>query len=228
MKDENGKITIKSIWKWLRSDTGKKASFFIFYFFFFLFIFMFLSSGDNQTTPQQEEETSFPYSITNIEANNYSFSYILTINDTNYEYLGERDNNTLTINDDTGIYTYSYQNGNLIFEGVDNPLKYPEFLNIYDLKTILKTATLQSETKLTTTNEYIYTYEIKNSQLLNLLNLTTDLSIDIDLDNEIIVKTNSNKEFQEIQLDILNFMKIVENAELNTYTITLTYGDTYE
>ena len=101
-------------------------------------------------------------------------------------------------------------------------------LNIYDLKTILKTATLQSETKLTTTNEYIYTYEIKNSQLLNLLNLTTDLSIDIDLDNEIIVKTNSNKEFQEIQLDLLNFMKIVENAELNTYTITLTYGDTYE
>ena len=84
MKNENGKITIKSIWKWLRSEKGKRYSFLIFYLFFFIFVFIFISLPSNITTNNNENSNSgnnsniqgesFPFSVKNLEEDDLSDS----------------------------------------------------------------------------------------------------------------------------------------------------------
>lgn len=227
MKNEKGEITLKSIWKWLRSDTGRKFSFLLFYVFFFTFLFLFFSfSGTTSMNHQQESELSFPYSIKNIEASSYTFSYLLKINETTKEFLGEKKNGIVTMQDDTGIYEYFYQEGSLVFEGEQDPLAYSEFLDIYELKRMLKNSKLVSETKVTDTNEYIYNYSIQNEILSKLLDLP--LEANEKEVNEIIVKTDSKKELKSITLNLVPFFKEVIEDPITTYEITFTYGDTYE
>ena len=56
MRDEKGKITFKSVWKWLRSDQGKKYSFVIFYAIFFIFLFIFISMPSDYKANNEEKE----------------------------------------------------------------------------------------------------------------------------------------------------------------------------
>ena len=223
MRDKNGKITVKSFWHWLRSDKGKKYSFVIFYFFFFLFLFLLLTFQGTDTLTNKEESV-FPYSIKNIEEGDYSFSYLVLVNDSFKEFVGNKKGRSITIQDDTGSYSYLYQNGNLLYQGIEEPLQYPEFLNIYNIKMAIKEATLQAETKLTATKQYIYTYTIKNSSFSKILNK----EITSTEENEIIIKTNTMKEVEEIQLNLLNVMKELSEEEIKNYTITFTYGEKYE
>ena len=73
MRDEKGKITVKSVWQWLRSDTGKKYSFFIFYFFFFLVLIIFLNMPKEMSSNNEEENNvlSLPFKSIKIENENY-------------------------------------------------------------------------------------------------------------------------------------------------------------
>ena len=218
MRNEKGVITVKSVWKWLRSDSGKKYSFVVFYLGFFIFVFILISlpsPNDNK-----------------IENNSYKFKYILKINDNLNEYLVDKNNNKLTINDDTGIYNYSYQDGKLIYDGNLKPISYSNFLNMYDVKRILKNSKLISETKLTETEEYLYNYSVKTSDLIEILDIDSLNFSEFDLENKIVVKANKKKELETITFDIINFIKTVEDIDLEinltTYEIILDYGEIYE
>lgn len=236
MRNEKGDITIKSVWKWLRSDKGKKYSFFIFYFFFFIFIFILISlPSPNDTKTEnnhQNEQNIFPYSIRSLEKVSYKFKYILKINDNLNEFLVKKNKDKFILNDDTGIYNYTYQNGKLIFDDELEPITYSKFLDFYEVKRILKNSKLISETKLTETEEYLYNYSIKTSDLIELLDIETLNFSEFDLENKIVVKANKKKELETITFDIINFIKTVEDIDLEinltTYEIILDYGEIYE
>lgn len=225
MKDKNGNITIRSVWSWLRSDKGKKYSFFIFYIFFFIFVFVILSFKNEDTRPNETEKLSLPYSIQSFENDTSKFMYTINYNDNISEYLIVREGDNVTLSDDRGVYHYRYQDGNLVFLDEIEPSFYSNFMNIYELKRMIKGATLDSETKFSSTGEYVYKYQILNSTLCNLLN--TNL-ITSDLNNEITIQTDASKETKMITLNLTNYFKNVLSEDVNLYEITLTYGDTYE
>ena len=127
--------------------------------------------------------------------------------------------------DDTGMYEYIYQGGRLVFEGEETPIGYLEFLDIYELKRILKNSKLLSETKVTDTGEFIYNYVIQSAFLSELIDLP--LKTGENLENEIVVKTDAKKELKAITLNLSPFFK--EAIETITiYEITFTYGEMYE
>ena len=218
-------INIKTIWKWLRSEKGKQYSFIIFYFFFFLFLFIFINAGrtttntnNNTNNITNNEESSLPFITKNLEQNNYNFKYIVKSNYDELLYKGIKNNNTITIIDDTGEHDFIYQNGKL--ESSYNIL-YKELFDIYSIKRIIKNSKLVSETKLNETEELIYNYKITNNNLNNILGNTIT---NLNLENEIIIKTDNKKEILEINYNLINYQKEFDN-NLVDFSITLELGD---
>ena len=199
-KKKNDEINIKTIWKWLRSEKGKRYSFAIFYIFFFIFLFIFMNVNnvDNQKKEEKKEdkiESSLPFITSNLENNDYSFTYNIICPDKNI-YNVKKDDTVYTFSKDNNIYTYELISGNLISK--EDKISYIDFSNIYFLKQVIKNSKYISETKLNESEEYIYTYEIKNTELINYLKE----ELDILETSEIKVKTKSNKEIKEIEINI--------------------------
>ena len=227
MRDEKGNITIKSVYKWFRSDKGKKYSFFIFYLIFFIFLFIFISipykeSPTNNDIPK--EDSSLPFKTSNLETSNYEFIFETTIDDKTITYQGIKKDKQISLMIDTQEYNYNYQDGKLVFLGEEKPTFYTEFLDIYEIKRIIKSATFITETKYQVTEQIEYNYEIKSNSLDELLN--NNDSYYEETTNKIIILCNENNEIEKITLDISNFSKeeniIEEQPKL--YLITITYG----
>ena len=224
MKNDNKKntkndINIMTIWKTLRSEKGKRYSFIIFYFFFFLFLFIIINNGEMQSRNNAPVEYSLPFQSKNLEDNNYNFKYII-FGDTELDYKGIKNNNIITIQDDTGEYVFTYQNGSL---KSDYDIKYKELFDIYEIKRIIKNSKLISETKINETNEVIYNYTILSNKLDSILNN----NVLNDLENEIMVKTNSKKEIININYKLLNYEKELNN-DLTNFEIIFEVGDINE
>lgn len=231
MKNKKDEITIKSIWKWLRSKKGKRYSFFIFYIFFFIFVFIFISLPSNMTIDNNNNdnnlpEETLPYSTKNLEENDYKFTYVINNNNSQADYVGEKENNNIVLRDDRGEYIYTYQNGELKFNSNETSPALIKFLDIYEIKKIIKNSKLVSETKLITDNNYLYTYIIKTSDLLELYEEENEAMG--ELNNSVSIKTNSQKQILEIKLDVLGYMKTLEEETIDKYEIIITYEENNE
>ena len=223
MRNKDGKITIKSIWKWLKSDKGKRYSFFIFYLFFFLILFIYLTIIDSQkgsfnNQNNQGEIESLPFKISSLETN-YSFKYSLITNNQIKEYLGKKDNLKITLQDDTGIYSYNYVNNDLIKDDSNNLNLYYEFLDIYNFKKLVKNSKYISKTEYSN-KEVSYNYVVTNQELNEYFNLET---LNLDLENSLIIKTDSFNNLKEFELDLLNFVNDLNDTKDTSYKIVITY-----
>ena len=200
---KNNDLNIKTIWKMLRSEKGRRYSFIIFYIFFFGFLFIFINANHLNSTVETTsgEEYSLPFNTKLLEQNSYNFKYIVKSNLDELLYKGIKNSNSITIIDDAGEHLFSYKNGVLIG---DYNILYKELFDIYEIKRIIKSGKLISETKLSETGEIIYNYDITNSNLDNILNNSIT---SLELINKITVKTNSKKEFIEINYDLINYEK---------------------
>lgn len=229
MRNEKGEITIKSIWKWLRSDKGKRYSFFIFYFFFFVFLFLFISIPNNEAVDNKnnniKEEQKLPFSLKKIKNNNYKFTYTINYNNNILEYTGQKDGNLITLTNGIDKYTYNYVNNELKEEIKKSPIQI-DFLDIYKIENMITNSTIIEETKLIATDELLYTYNIETSKLFDIL-LYDSLIIN-NSSNNIIIKTNSLKEVREIKLDLLNYMKEFKKEEIDNYEIIIKYEVSHE
>ena len=209
-KKNNNDINIKTIWKILRSEKGKRYSFIIFYVFFFIFLFIFMNidiksnnKNNNQKNNQKLEETtmisSLPFDTNSLENNNYNFKYIVSC-PSKITYDGIKNNNIYKFTNDETI-EYELINGEL---NEDKKVMYVNFTNVYFLRQVLKNSKIISETKLNETNEYIYTYNINNNILGEFLKEENDSSDK----TEIIVKTDSNKKIESISVDLASYKNI--------------------
>ena len=231
MRDEKGNITIKSIYKWFRSEKGKRYSFVIFYIFFFAFLFIFLSIPAD-TEPirdkesEEEESSSLPFKTIKLENNDYNFTYQESFNDNLLVYKGEKKDKNITITLDDNTYNYYYQDGSLLLENDESPLKYSKLLDIYEIKNLIKSATFISKVEYPS-KMVDYNYEISNKSLQEVLEVSEELS---DVNNKIIINCNENSEVLKISFDITNYYKEVnkEDKEMNSYLIVISYGEEYE
>lgn len=226
---------IKTIYKWLRSDKGKRYSFFIFYIFFFVFVFIFLAftnssqdefqdtnNTDTNINNKQEVTSSLPFNTSNLENNNYTFKYQVLKNDKKKEYLGEKQTNLIKILNDTGTYEYKYRNGNLI-ENIELD-EYYQLFDIYTIKRIIKNSKYEYKQEYND-GRIIYSYLIKNGDLANFLEIENYKQD--DLHNEIKIETNNKNQVYEITFDIINLINNSSNLDDKDtmYKIIITYGD---
>ena len=196
MKNQKKDINFKDIWKWLRSEKGKRYRFVVFYVCFFIFLFIFISVNNTSNTnnnKNEKNESSLPFVTSNLETKIYSFIYTITCPN-KHTYNVIKDNKVYTFKDNDNNYIFELINGEL--KGNNNIL-YKDFSNVYFLRQVIKNSKLISETKLTETNEYLYNYKITKEVLSTYLEeeLTSE-------EIEIIVKTNSNKEIQEVNIKL--------------------------
>lgn len=226
MKDKKDKITVKSIWKWLRSDKGKKYSFVIFYLFFFIFLFVIVSFPNNTESDNNnqtiKEETSLLFKTSNIEEDNISFNYLVKINDDTTNYLVNKDNNDIKVEYNDEIYSYYYEYGILKpASDTDFDIFY-QLLDVYEVKRIIKSSKFISKTEYND-GTFIYNYEIDNETLSSYLNT---LVLDSSLNNNIKVTVKDDKVFS-ISFDFTNLINNSNllTAEVSLYEINLNYGD---
>ena len=212
MKKKNNDINIKTIWKFFRSEKGKRYSFIIFYIFFFIFLFIFMNidyKTDNNVNKEEKEDipmiSSLPFETSNLENNNYNFKYIINCKE-QVIYDANKNNNLYTFKNNNIIYTFELINGNLT--GIEK-IDYIDFSNIYFLRQVIKNSKLISETKLNETNEYVYTYKIKNNELSNYLNK----EINNDNLSEINIKTDNNKKIKSFKIDLSSYENNICNIE---------------
>ena len=204
MRDEKGNITIKSVYKWLRSEKGKKYSFVIFYLIFFIIIFLFFMPNNSELSNNSLDnssniDSSLPFATNNLENEVYKFKYTIDNGLEKNTYDGEKSQDMIILTNGVNTYNYLYDdNKKLESEEENNPVEHLEFLDIYELKRIIKTSTLKSEVKFPSSLEI----------------------------NEITVKTDKNKKVQSLKMNLANYMK--KNDSENTYIITIEYGENYE
>ncbi len=216
-------FSIKTIFTWLRSKQGKRYSFFVFYFFFFIFLFIYLRVIDNSAT-DTKEIVRFPYQISLLESNNYSFQYTLLNDLSEEDYLVEKNGVKVYVKDDQGIVEYTYSNGILTTD--DDRIPYSTLLNIFELKRVIKSSILVTETKIKTTEETVYNYTITNKELASIFN--KELISNTDLENTFSIKASSEKKIKEIKFDLLNYQKSISNHDYNKFELVFNYEDSYE
>lgn len=232
MRNKDGKITFKSFWKWLRSNQGKKYSFFIFYIFFFIFIFILLSfdnivENNKENDNNQEQQESLPFSLTSLQQDKYKFNYTIKSNDNLYLYIGSKEGDTFTLTDNQEIvYIYTYQNGSLKPSVETDGDIFYQLLDVYQLKRIIKRSQFISKTEYNNGN-ISYIYEINNSEFADILTLEIIKNEDLGslvLKNEITVVIN-NEGILSITFDILNLINSTDlDNSYDNYQIVLNYG----
>ncbi len=209
--------SIKKFWKAFRSEKGKRYSFLIFYFFFFLFIFFLIipSKSDqekpNNTINKQLEESSFPFLTSNLENNDYEFTYQIDCLN-KIKYNGQKRSYQIIFEDTNSVYSYSFKNGELIEDLDINDVSYYEFSNIYFLKRVLKNSKLISETSFIEEEKYLYNYKI-DSALLNTL-IKEEITRD---DSLITIKTNSLKQIEDIKIELASDSSCNLEIEIGDY-----------
>jgi len=213
-------INIKTIWKALRSDKGKKYSFVIFYVFFFIFLFIFMSINNVSDSNQTKEISSLPFSVKELENSNYNFTYQINQNNSIVLYNGFKGNGMINLSDSNNNYTFTYTSGELSTTTNNNNIKYYKLLDIYTIKQIIKNSKLISETKINETGDLIYNYSVSNSYL-NTIFLN---NVSNNLNNNIIVKTNNLKVVYEIDFDLVNYEKNI-NSDTHLFEINIRYGE---
>ena len=226
MRDEKGKITVKSVWKFIRSEKGRKYSFVIFYAIFFIFLFIFLRAPATYIEEKPKEEiSSLPFVTSKVESNNYNFIYKEIINEKEITFEGTRENNLITINNERDRYDYQEENGELTFLGDLNPINYYKLLSIYNVKSLLKDASLVSKVEFPGTSEFAFNYDIESSTLAEFFG--EELISDEESLNRVIVNCNKDLEVTSINFDIYNYWKQenTEDTETTSYVIELDYRE---
>jgi len=174
----------------------KMIGFFGFYLVFFVVLLIWIKSTDDGTKPPTEKtETEITYKTDYIENNSYTYVYEIEENDQKYTFKGIRDDNNYDVSE----------------------YKYKAFLDIYNIKKLIK----NSKYLYKTDNDGIisYKYELDNKILSNMLQDGKNVEEGI---NNIVVYVDKDNNVYKIELDFSNYMRSIE--EYTKYHLTLYYG----
>ena len=174
----------------------KTILFFGFYFFFFLFLFIWMRSYSGSKKVEEEKENiEISYKTELIENNNYTYVYEIEENNETFTFRGVKDQD----NYDVSEYKYKF------------------FLDIYNIKKLIKNSKYLYKTD--NNNEISYKYEIDNKTLSNMLQDGKNIENGI---NNILVYVDTNDNVYKIELDFSSYMNSIN--EYSKYHLTLYYG----
>ena len=173
---------------------GKYILFFGFYLIFFIIFGIYMHSLNNREVKEEKEETKIEEKITTYDISN------LVNNEYNY---------IINIIDNDEIINFKGSKFNIDYANYDN--KY--FLDIYNINQLLK------RSKLVKNENNIFTYELSNSEINDILLTETKDGINI-----IEVSVNYKGEVNKISIDLKEYL------EKDKYQINISYmvGDKNE
>lgn len=210
----------------------KNILFLGFYIIFFMIIVILLRSGykkgNNNITPYNSGY-GHSFRLTNLEKENYNFTYIEEKNNLTTIYEGKSNKNIMKYQK-SGIEaiefiknkdTTKYKNKNtLSWDICDSPITFEKFTNAGYIKNLLLRGTYMSRTTFVSSDDVEYNYEISTPTVKRIIDKE---EVDIeDKPNKITVVLNKNKEIKEIRYDLTDYYKYLDNNILS-YKLTLKF-----
>lgn len=194
------------------TERGRFLLFFGGYLLFFIILFIIIGTASRGSIGNYEYEKSdsVKYDISNIENNNYSYKYTITIDVNDYIYVGQRYKDYELFKYNEIEYFKDNSNNNILkkednmWTEIDDPNDFSYFTNIDNLKKIAEKATYISNTDYES-GKRVYNYEISTTTLEKIIS-----DVDIDLDdkaNELIVSTDENEVVDSIKLKLDSYGK---------------------
>lgn len=213
---------INNIKKMKKDPKGKAILFFGFYFLFFLFIAVIARMGDRSSIYRPtNNSSSFDFTFSNLESNNYKYNYTITVDDVKYEVIGQK-------YDNEELFTYLNKNyyvkdGQFFIEDeiwlkTDNPIPFNNFIDVLNIEKLLKLASYESKTTYES-GKVNYNYLISSNTINSLL-----FGIDSDFfeePNKIIVSTMRYK-IDQISYNLDSFCTLNKMCE-KSLRIELSY-----
>lgn len=228
-KKSKFKSIIKFILDLRKTERGKAILFLGFYFVFFLVLIIFIRvSSNNYKGPLYElySEEARMYTYDKILAENYNYTYTISIDDNVYVYNGQKYNNMelFTFNDVNyffdGVDYYIIDSVNNMFIKVDNPNKLSDFTTFLRLGEVIEDATYVSKTEFGD-GKTLFNYLISSNSMIKVLD---DIDTDIDeVPNSVVFNTSGdNLHIDSIDLDLTSYGKY-KNICLNSLKINISY-----
>ncbi len=211
----------------------KQFFFFGFYILFFIFIVILLRGAFNTnsiSTTKYNSGYKYNFNIDDIKNNNYHFTYKLNKDNNLIIFDGDRFNEkldfTMSGNPASDYYSeydsyYLKNNNTLLYESCTNPMEFSNIIEGNVLGELFSQATYVSKTDYFDGNEFDYNYQISTSTILKTVN---NMNVDIDDDvNTITAKVNKDSKLYEIDLDLTNYYKYLDN-NIKVYKLELKYS----
>lgn len=229
-KKSKFKSFIKFIKELRKTERGKAIVFLSFYLIFFLVLIVFIRiSSSNFKAPTYEfySEESRMYTYDKILANNYSYTYTITIDNNIFVYNGKKYNNmeSFVFNNINYLYdgaNYYVVDENNIWIMVDSPNMYSDFTNFTRLGEVIADATYISKTEFGD-GKSIYNYLISSNSMIKVLE---DVATDIEeVPNSVVFNASGdNLHIDSIELDLTSYGKY-KGICFNNFKITISYSN---
>ncbi len=218
-------VDMEKVIEFLKTPRGKACLFFGFYLIFFIVLMFMFRVDDSSSKNKSNVDNNLPFSLSNIENDNYHFKYTYKIDDKEYVYEGDKNNGVELFEYNKEKYYSSgddfLSNKQNIWSKVDNPYIIKEFIDISAIKSIVEKASLVSKTEYES-GMIVYSYKIATTTLIKLIEKKK-----IDLDdpvNEITFKTDEDNEVNDIQYDLSSYCKYKKIAN-KSCSIELEYSN---
>ena len=187
--------------------SGNAVLFFGFYFIFFTVLLLILKASSTGGNNYQSYEMGLQYQIdtSRLLANNYSYTYKITIDDNIYLYEGERYSNIerFTYNDlDYYKNNDTFFVDDVIWKKTSNPNDYGGFVNASNIDTIIGKATFDYKTEYES-GKKLYSFLISTDTINGII---YDLNSDYGDDpNKIEINMNSDGDIDNITWYLDNY-----------------------
>ena len=140
----------------LKKDPKKKSLLFLgFYIIFFIILIALIRMNNNTSHGNEYEDykngSNSSFSIKNILNNNYSFNYIVNLDNTNHIYSGTCSSNGYCLFDSNNIKYFKLNDEDffkfdVLWTKCDNPMLFYDFFNYKEVSYILSDAYVDSTT----------------------------------------------------------------------------------
>lgn len=228
-KNSNRQINWKNLFA---TEKGRALLFFGFYAIFFFVVIILIRTSHNNMPKKEKEykiEVSYDYKLDQLESKNYHYKYLATIGNNVVLYEGNCKNSKELFSVFTnGITTNYYRDGDLFIKQelnswsvADNPYALAEFYEVEMLSKILEASKFISKTDFQAGNHELK-FSIATGKLLKIL---TNQTVNIpDDSNEIILKTDDNKNVYALEYNLTNYYSYCQQMPVNA-TLEFSYSE---
>ena len=198
-----------------KTAKGKALLFFLFYILFFLGLVLIARVGHRDTTQSSDYEKGNPttFHVDSLLKNNYWFAYTVLLDDTKYEYVGERYNDMdLFLNQEKKYFRKEnqYYLEEDSWKKVENPYVYPDFFNIEKVFQLLEKATYDSKTSYES-GKVNYNYLLSTNTInQEFYQVNSDF---MEEPNVVIISTDENREVNHIIFQLDSFCQLNSACE---------------
>lgn len=219
------KEDLNKIVAFVKTPRGKALLFFAFYFLFFIVIGASIRNDNASSVDNNQNSSSFDFSLESITNNNFGFTYEVLIDDERILYNGIKNSDKEEFNiRDMKYYKENenyFVNTNGVWIKCEKPYLYSQFYDADNILALLTNASYVSKTEYDS-GKKVYTFSIASASI-NKLFENNDLDIE-EIPNEIVVSVDEFNYVNEVKFKLDSYCK-AKNICTNSMIIDLNYSD---